>query len=89
MSSAFFAKGTEGSARPGRDSGAVTIGSDTAVNVTSDAALTDEAIARFHRVGFMVVTGLTTLEDLEVVSRLLAGLYPRSFLPPVGTGCSG
>src|SRR5438128_1442416 len=27
MSSAFFAKGTEGSARPGRDSGAVTIGS--------------------------------------------------------------
>jgi len=50
---------------------------DAAVNVTSHAALTDEAVARFHRVGFMVVTGLTPLEDLEVVSRLLAGLYRR------------
>src|SRR2546428_7659184 len=50
---------------------------DAGVNVTPHAALTDEAIARFHRVGFMVVTGLTTLEDLEVVSRLLAGLYRR------------
>src|SRR3989441_11468507 len=57
---------------------------DAGVNVTPHAALTDEAIARFHRVGFMVVTGLTTLDDLEVVLRLLAGLY-RRFHILVGT----
>jgi ectoine hydroxylase-related dioxygenase (phytanoyl-CoA dioxygenase family) len=50
---------------------------DAVANVASHLELTDEAIARFHRVGFMVVTDLTTLGDLQVVSRLLAGLYRR------------
>ncbi|HEV8583774.1 MAG TPA: phytanoyl-CoA dioxygenase family protein [Methylomirabilota bacterium] len=39
--------------------------------------LSDEAVERFQRLGFMVVTALTTLEDLADVSRLLAGLYRR------------
>jgi ectoine hydroxylase-related dioxygenase (phytanoyl-CoA dioxygenase family) len=50
---------------------------EAVANVASDAAVTDEAVARFHRLGFMVVTGLSTPDDLEVVSRLLAGLYRR------------
>ena len=41
------------------------------------ADVTDEAIARFHRDGFIVVTGLTVAEDLDEVARLLAGLYRR------------
>lgn len=46
-------------------------------NVASHDELTDEAVERFHRLGFMVITDLTTREDLEAVSRLLAGLYRR------------
>ena len=50
---------------------------DAVANVASHAELTDEAVARFHQLGFMVVTDLTTREDLDTVSRLLAGLYRR------------
>jgi len=50
---------------------------DAVANVASHAEITDEAVARFHRLGFMVVTDLTTREDLDTVSRLLAGLYRR------------
>ena len=50
---------------------------DAVANVASHSDLTDEAVARFHRLGFMVVTDLTTREDLAVVSQLLAGLYRR------------
>jgi ectoine hydroxylase-related dioxygenase (phytanoyl-CoA dioxygenase family) len=50
---------------------------DAAATASSHAELTDEAVARFHRQGFMVVTDLTTREDLDTVSRLLAGLYRR------------
>src|SRR5437762_13412473 len=46
-------------------------------NVRCDAEPTDEAIARFHRDGFMVVSGMTTREDLDEVAGLLAGLYRR------------
>jgi len=50
---------------------------DAAATAASHAELTDEAVDRFHRQGFMVVTDLTTREDLDTVSRLLAGLYRR------------
>jgi len=50
---------------------------DAAATVASHAELTDGAIARFHQQGFMVVTELTSREDLETVSQLLAGLYRR------------
>jgi hypothetical protein len=47
------------------------------VSPPHEPAFADEAVARFHRLGFMVVTGLTTLEDLAGISRMLAGLYRR------------
>jgi len=47
------------------------------VAAAANAPVTDETIERFHRLGFAVVTDLTTLEDLTEVSRLLAGLYRR------------
>ena len=50
---------------------------DAVAAVVSHAELTGEAVARFHRMGFMVVTDLTTREDLDTVSRLLASLYRR------------
>ena len=56
---------------------AANVSTGTGVNAVSHPALTDEAVARFQRLGFLVVTGLTTLGDLETVSRLLAGLYRR------------
>ena len=46
-------------------------------HVVCHAELTDDAIARLHRDGFGVVTGITTREDLDEVARLLAGLYRR------------
>jgi ectoine hydroxylase-related dioxygenase (phytanoyl-CoA dioxygenase family) len=46
-------------------------------NVPAHAEVTDEAVARFHRDGFMVVTDLTTRKDLDDVAGLLAGLYRR------------
>jgi Phytanoyl-CoA dioxygenase (PhyH) len=46
-------------------------------NVAAHAEMTDDAIAAFQRDGFMIVTGLTTREDLDEVTRLLAGLYRR------------
>jgi ectoine hydroxylase-related dioxygenase (phytanoyl-CoA dioxygenase family) len=46
-------------------------------NIGAHADLTDEAVARFHREGFMVVTDLTTRGDLDEVACLLAGLYRR------------
>jgi ectoine hydroxylase-related dioxygenase (phytanoyl-CoA dioxygenase family) len=48
-----------------------------AANVAVHAEMTDDAIARFHRDGFTIVTGLTTQQDLDQVARLLAGLYSR------------
>jgi ectoine hydroxylase-related dioxygenase (phytanoyl-CoA dioxygenase family) len=56
---------------------AANVSTGTGGNAGSHSALTDEAVARFQRLGFLVVTGLTTLGDLETVSRLLAGLYRR------------
>jgi len=56
---------------------AANVSTGTGVNAVSPSALTDEAVARFQQLGFLVVTGLTTLGDLETVSRLLAGLYRR------------
>jgi ectoine hydroxylase-related dioxygenase (phytanoyl-CoA dioxygenase family) len=56
---------------------AANVSTGTGVNAGSPSVLTDEAVARFQRLGFLVVTGLTTLGDLETVSRLLAGLYRR------------
>jgi ectoine hydroxylase-related dioxygenase (phytanoyl-CoA dioxygenase family) len=50
---------------------------DAVANVASVEALNDEAITRFHCQGFMILTGLTTLGDLDVVSHLLANLYRR------------
>ena len=56
---------------------AANVSTGPGVNAVSDSVLTDEAVARFQRLGFLVVTGLTPLGDLETVSRLLAGLYRR------------
>ena len=50
---------------------------EAVANVATHAELSAEAIARFHRLGFMVITELTTLDDLDEVARLLAGLYRR------------
>jgi ectoine hydroxylase-related dioxygenase (phytanoyl-CoA dioxygenase family) len=41
------------------------------------ARLLDEAVARFHELGYLVLRDLTTPDDLAIVSRLLAGLYRR------------
>jgi ectoine hydroxylase-related dioxygenase (phytanoyl-CoA dioxygenase family) len=48
-----------------------------ATKIAAHAEMTDNAIAQFHRDGFMVVTGLTTREDLDDIARLLGGLYRR------------
>src|SRR3989440_2842349 len=61
---------------------AANVSTGPGVNAVSDSVLTDEAVARFQRLGFLVVTGLTPLGDLETVSRLLAGPYPRLHQPP-------
>ena len=45
--------------------------------VACHAELDDESVARFHRDGFLAVTGFTTHEDLDEVARVLAGLYRR------------
>ena len=50
---------------------------EATATVASPADLTDEAIAHFHQLGFMIITDLTTPEDLDDVARLLAGLYRR------------
>ena len=50
---------------------------EATATVASPADLTDESIARFHQLGFMIITDLTTPEDLDDVARLLAGLYRR------------
>jgi hypothetical protein len=47
------------------------------ITVPAEPLPSEEAIARFHRLGFMVVTGLTTREDLDTIAGLLTGLYRR------------
>src|SRR2546430_2606215 len=60
---------------------AANVSTGPGVNAMSDSVLTDEAVARFQRLGFLVVTGLTPLGDLETVSRLVAGPAPRVSQP--------